>query len=245
MDKSEARSILSLHREDDLVNDERFAEAKELAAKDPELAQWWTEDQAIDDTITEKLASIPVPARLRTRLISTAMPRVARRGHWGRPVVLAAAALVVLAALFGLWKGPGKPSGSLADYREEMVKLFTVLQPLDLETNNLNSINDFLKNSGAPSRFDIPQPLRKLEPVGCRKLRFRGEDVAVICFKRENGEVAHLFVINRKAIRGVGPNPDFVNHGQWSSAAWAKGDYDYLLSLQGDQRDAEKLIGNS
>jgi len=76
------------------VNDERFAEAKELAAKDPELAQWWTEDQAIDDTITEKLASIPVPARLRTRLISTAMPRVARRGHWGRSVVLAAAALV-------------------------------------------------------------------------------------------------------------------------------------------------------
>ena len=96
MDRREVRSILSLHREDDLVNDERFAEAKELAAKDPELAQWWTEDQAIDDAITEKLASIPVPARLRTRLISTAMPRVARRGHWGRPVVLVAAALVLL-----------------------------------------------------------------------------------------------------------------------------------------------------
>src|SRR5258708_33306637 len=245
MDRREARSILSLHRADEPLNDERLAQAKKLAAKDPELARWWVEDQEIDDAIATQLAAIPVHPDLKERLLSAAMPLPTPQRHWRRPILLAAAAIVALAALFGLWRGPGKPSGSLADYREEMVKLFAVLQPLDLETNNLNSINDFLKNSGAPSRFDIPQPLRKLEPVGCRKLRFRGEDVAVVCFKRENGKVAHLFVINRKAIRGVGPNPDFVNHGQWSSAAWAKGDYDYLLSLQGDQRDAEKLIGNS
>jgi hypothetical protein len=245
MDRREARSILSLHRADEPVNDERFAQAKELAAKDPELARWWIEDQEVDDAIATQLASVPVPADLKARLMSPAKPLATPQSRWRRPRLLGAAAIVILALLFGLWKGPLKPAASLADYRAEMVRLFSVWQPLDLETNNLTDINDFLAKSGAPSRFDIPQALRDLEPVGCAKLRFRGEDVAVICFKRGNGKVAHLFVINRKAIHGVRPSPNFANQGGWATAAWVKGDCDYLLALQGDQHEAAKLIGNS
>jgi hypothetical protein len=186
-----------------------------------------------------------VPADLKARVISRAKPPAAPQSRWRRKALLAGAAIVVLAVLFGLWKRPFKPAASLADYRAEMVRFFSVWQPLDLETNNLTNINKFLAKSGAPSGFDIPQPLRDLEPVGCTKLRFRGEDVAVICFKRGNGKVAHLFVINRKAIDGVRPSPNFANQGRWATAAWVKGDCDYLLTLQGDQREAAKLIGNS
>jgi len=245
MDRREARSILSLHRADEPVNDERLAQAKELAAKDPELARWWAEDQEIDDAIAAQLAAVSVPADLKGRLMSRAKPLVTPQSRWRRPALLAVAAIVVLAVFFGLWKGPLKPAASLADYRAEMVRFFSVWQPLDLETNNLTDINRFLAESGAPSGFDIPQPLRDLEPVGCTKLRFRGEDVAVICFKRGNGKIAHLFVINRKAIHGVDPSPNFANQGSWATAAWVRGDCDYLLTVQGDQREAAKLIGNS
>jgi len=245
MDRREVRSILSLHRANEPVNNERFAQAKELAAKDPELARWWVEDQEVDDAIATQLASVPVPADLKARLMSRAKPLASPQFRWRRPALLGAAAIVVLAVLFALSKGPFKPAPSLADYRAEMVRFFSVWQPLDLETNNLTDINKFLAKSGAPSGFDIPQPLRDLEPIGCTKLRFRGEDVAVICFKRANGKVAHLFVINRKAIHGVGPSPNFANQGNWATAAWVKGDRDYLLTLQGDQREAAKLIGNS
>lgn len=245
MDRREARSILSLHRANEPVNDERFAQAKELAAKDLELARWWVEDQEIDDAIATQLASVPVPEDLKARITSRAKSPAMPQSRWRRPALLAAAAILMLAVLFGLWKRPFKPPASLADYRAEMVRFFSVWQPLDLETNNLNDINEFLAKSGAPSEFDIPQPLRDLEPIGCTKLRFRGEDVAVICFKRGNGKVAHLFVINRKAIQGVGPSPNFANQGNWATAAWVKGDCDYLLTVQGDQREAAKLIGNS
>jgi hypothetical protein len=245
MDRREARSILSLHRTDEPVNDERFAQAKELAAIDPELARWWVADQEVDDAIATQLASVPVPAELKARVISHAEPQAAPQSRWRRSALFAAAAIVVLAVLFGLWKRPFKPAASLTDYRAEMVRFFNVWQPLDLETNNLTDINRFLAKSGAPSGFDIPQPLRDLEPIGCTKLRFRGEDVAVICFKRGNGKVAHLFVINRKAIQGVGPSPTFANQASWATAAWVKGDCDYLLTVQGDQREAAKLIGNS
>jgi hypothetical protein len=244
MDRREARSILSLHRANEPVNDERFAQAKELAAKDPELARWWVEDQEIDDAIATQLASVPVPADLKARITSRAKPPAMPRFRW-RPALLAAAAILVLGLLFGLWKRPFTPRASLADYRAEMVRFFSVRQPLNLETNNLTDINEFLAKSGTPSGFEIPQPLRDLEPIGCTKLRFRGEDVAVICFKRGNGKIAHLFVINREAIRGVGPSPNFVNQGSWATAAWVKGDCDYLLTVQGDQREAAKLIGNS
>ena len=245
MDRREARSILSLHRADEPVNDERLAQAKELAAKDPDLARWWAEDREIDDAIATQLAAVSVPADLKARLMSRAKPLVTPQSRWRSPAVLAVAAIVVLAVFFGLWKGPLKPAASLADYRAEMVRFFSVWQPLDLQTNNLTDINSFLAKSGAPSGFDIPQPLRDLEPIGCTKLRFRGDDVAVICFKRGNGKIAHLFVINRKAVQGVGPSPNFANQGNWATAAWVKGDCDYLLTVQGDQREAAKLIGNS
>jgi hypothetical protein len=245
MDRREARSILSLHRANEPVNDERFAQAKELAAKDSELARWWVADQEVDDAIATQLAAVPVPADLKARVISRAKPAATPQFPWRRPALHAAAAIVVLAVLFGLWERPFKPAASLADYRAEMVRFFSVWQPLDLETNNLTDINKFLAKSGAPSGFDIPQPLRDLEPVGCTKLQFRGEDVAVICFKRGNGKIAHLFVINRKAIQCVGLSPNFANQGNWATAAWVKGDFDYLLTVQGDQHEAAKLIGNT
>lgn len=245
MDRREARSILSLYRANEPVTDERFVQAKKLAAKDPELARWWVADKEVDDAIATQLASVPVPADLKARITSRAKPPAIPQSPWRRPALLAAAAILMLAVLFGLWKRPFKPPASLADYRAEMVRFFSVWQPLDLETNSLTDINKFLAKSGAPSGFDIPQPLRDLEPIGCTKLRFRDEDVAVICFKRGNGKVAHLFVINRKAIRGVGPSPNFANQGNWATAAWVKGDCGYLLTVQGDQREAAKLIGNS
>jgi hypothetical protein len=245
MDRREARSILSLYRANEPVNDERFVQAKELAAKDPELARWWVADKEVDDAIATQLSSVPVPADLKERITSRAKPPAMPQARWRRPALLAAAAILMLAVLFGLWKRPFKPPASLADYRAEMVRFFSVWQPLDLETNNLTDINKFLAKSGAPSGFDVPQPLRELEPIGCTKLRFRDEDVAVICFKRGNGKVAHLFVINRKAIQGVGSSPNFANLGNWTTAAWVKGDCGYLLTVQGDQREVAKLIGDS
>jgi hypothetical protein len=240
MDRREARSILSLHRADEPVNDERLAQAKELAAKDPELARWWVEDHEIDDAIATQLAAIPVPTDLKERLLSAAMPLPTPQRHWRRPILLAAAAIVALAALFGLWRGPFKSAPSLADYRNEMVRFISVWQPLDLETSDLARINDFLEKSGAPSGFDIPQQLRSLEPVGCRKLRFRGKDVALICFKQGGAQVAHLFVINRNAVRGLDAKPQFTAQGKWTTAGWTKDHHCYLLLVEGGHTAAEK-----
>ncbi|HZE57880.1 MAG TPA: hypothetical protein VE031_08500 [Chthoniobacterales bacterium] len=153
--------------------------------------------------------------------------------------------VVALAVLFGSWRGPFKPAASLADYRDEMVSFISLKPTLGLETSDLTRINDFLAKSGAPSQLELPPPLRRLEPVGCRTLRFRGQDVALVCFRRESGKTAHLFVVNRAALRGLRAKPQFAVQGEWTTATWIKGDHVYLLTVQGDQSTTEKYISDT
>lgn len=245
MDKHAARSLLSVHRPGEKPNDERIADAERLAASDPELARWWEDDQECDRAIAAALDAIPVPSDLRSRLTSRAIPLRVTRTSWRRPVLLAAAAIIALAVFFGSWRGLFQPAASLASYREEMVGFLRQDWTLSLESTDLAKIHTFLANSRGPSHFEIPQPLRNLEPIGCRTLKFHGNDVALVCFRRRNGKEAHLFVIQRRALPRLPTEPQFAAEAGWMTAAWTKGDYDYLLSVQGDQSTTEKYIQDS
>lgn len=239
MDNQEARSLLSVHRSAELGHDTRLHEAEECAKADPDLARWWQDEQELDRVIGAKLAGVAIPSGLKARLLErryyTAVP-------WRRAALALAAIIIALAVFFGSWLGPFRPAASLADYRDEMVSFLKVTPSLELETNELSRIKDFLAKSGAPSDVNVPKSLRDLEPVGCRKLRFRGHDVALICFKRRNGRVAHLLVVNRAAMRGLRDAPQYATEGDWATAAWSEGDRGYLLAVQGDESTAEKFL---
>jgi hypothetical protein len=247
MDRQEARSILSLHRSDEPANDERHAQAKELAAKDPELARWWIEDQEIDDAIAKQLAAIPLPGDLKARVMSRASPLSTLQPRWQRPILAAAAAIVALAVVFGFWRGSLTSTSSLAGYRHEMVLLINNWQPLDLETTNLAQIDDFLRKSGGPSSFEIPKPLRNLTPIGCRVFRSHGKDVALICFKPGGGHVMHLFVTRTDGIsmKGLQTTPKFAQDSGWMTAMWKGDGQVYLVVLKGDRAAAEKLLSST
>lgn len=204
MESREARSFLGLHRAGEAASDPRLRDAEAQAAADPELAAWWNEEQELDRAIAAKLAAAPVAAGLKARLVSKAVPRALPQRTWQRAALLAAAVIIALAVLFGSWRGPFQPAASLADYRDEMVGFIKVTPTLELETSDITRIKGFLEKSGAPSQFDMPVALRKLDPIGCRTLRFRGHDVALICFKRGDGRIAHLLVLNRANLSGLG-----------------------------------------
>lgn len=243
MDNSEARSILSLHREGENVDYPRFAEAQRLAAADPALAAWWKEEQEIDRAIAAKLTAVQIPVGLRERLTMHNRPSPIPQRNWRRVALLAAAAVLMLAVFFGSWRGPFQPATSLADYREEMVSFIKLAPSLELETSDLDRITAFLNKSGAPSRFTIPPELRELDPIGCRTLRFRGHNVALVCFKRSDGRLAHLLVTDRNALselRDAG-QPQFSAQGEWMTATWVKGDRAYLLAVQGDEATAKRM----
>jgi len=246
MDKREARSLLSVHRPGEKATDPRVAEAEAMAAADPELAHWWAEDQKLDDVIATKLAEVPVPGDLRARLKQArSIPLPAAQSNWRKPALFAVAAIILLATFFGWQRGVFQTGASLADYRDEMVSFIRIDPPLELETNDFNRIKSFLQKSGAPSEANMSPAMQKLPLLGCRTLRFRGHDVALVCFNQGNGRVAHLLVIDHAAIPELDAKRQYATLGEWTTVAWVTGDRAYLLAVQGDRNAAEQLMTDS
>jgi hypothetical protein len=246
MDKREARSLLSLHRPGEKASDPHVAEAEAMAASDPELARWWTGDQKLDDVIASKLAEVPVPGDLRTRLKQgRSIPLSAAQWNWRKPALFAAAAIILLATFFGWQRGVFRRGASLVDYRDEMVSFIRIDPPLELQTNDFSRIKSFLQKSGAPSQANMPAAMQKLPLLGCRTLRFRGHDVALICFNQGDGHVAHLLVIDRAALPDLDAKRQYATLGEWTTVAWVTGDRAYLLAVQGDRNAVEQLVSDS
>ncbi len=249
MDDREARSILSMHRAGEASQDDaRLGEALRKADADPELARWWNEEKELDRIIASKLASTQVPAGLKARITSAAEARPSVvRPTWNRAILLAAASIVALAVLFSSWRGPFAPALSVADYRDEMVGFIKVAPNLELESSDLDRLQKFLAKAEAPANFTVPKRLQQYEPVGCRVLRFRGQDVSLVCFKLGGDRLAHLFVTKATAIRGDGSAsaPVFAAEEDWMTATWTEGDQTYLLTVKGDRENLEKFLGTS
>lgn len=229
------------------MQEARFREATAAADADPELAQWWAEEQEFDRVVASKLESAEVPRNLKARLTASEN-RTVRRSNWTRPALLAAASIIALAVLFGSWRGPFQPQASLAEYRDEMVSFVRLDPPLELKSADLSRLTEFLKESGAPSGIDVPRRLQDLDPAGCRKLRFRGQDVGLLCFKRGDGELVHLFVINRKAmgkVKNRRDNPQYAAEGDWMTASWMDNDHAYLLATKGNRESLAKYFATS
>lgn len=246
MDKKDIRSILSAYRSGEShADDVRFEEARKEAEADPELSQWWREEKELDLVIARKLQEVPVAAGLKERLLRP--PEAVVRSPWGRRITLLAAAIVLLGVLFSSWRGPFQPAASLADFRDEMVGFIKVAPTLELKTKQVADIRAFLDKAGAPARFALPAKLENLEPVGCRTLRFHGNDVTLVCFKREDGKLLHLFVVNRAALPQVtrDRDPDYATQGEWMTAAWSQGDQVFLMTVQGDRASVEKFLSTS
>ncbi|MBA3832599.1 MAG: hypothetical protein H0X34_12045 [Chthoniobacterales bacterium] len=249
MDSAEARSLLSLYRADDSAADgARLVEVLGQVKADPELARWWSDEQELDRIIASKLATTHVPAGLKARIISRAEPRpTAIRPTWSRAPLLAAAAIVALAVLFSSWRGPFQPALSIADYRDEMVSFVKVAPSLELESSDMGRVKDFLARANAPAQFNVPKRLQKFDPIGCRVLRFRGEDVSLICFKIGGESLAHLFVTNPKTVwtGARGSAPVFASKQGWMTASWTEDGQAYLLAVKGDRAGLEKFLSTS
>ena len=238
MEKDRVQSILSVYRPGDQDEaDPFFAEAKAELARDPELARWFEQEQAFDRAISEKLADLVAPFGLKTRILASATPVATRQWSWTARLSLAAAALILLAQIVGLWHTQSQKTRTLAHYQQEMVSFIKLDPPLEVESHDLAKMQTWLGQENAPSRMNLPPRLAALQPVGCRVLWFRDHKVTLLCFQRGGDNLAHLFVIDRAALPKLKPGakPVFAGEGEWMTASWAKEDHAYMLVTRGDR----------
>lgn len=245
MDTKQAKFILHSWRANGAdARDPQFAEALREIERDPELAEWFAQEQALDAAIGAKLRAVTVPGSLRETILAARTVKeipIARRRL--APLALAAA-IAVLATLSALGFLFANRAGGFSSYRTRMVKNLSGLQ-LDFTASRLPEVQGWLAANRQISGYNVPDGLQQRPSIGCKYWSWRGKPVALICFSLDDGRAAHLFIVPRSALPdapGAG-QPQFAPRQEWMTASWSEGDFVYVVARRGDEASLRQLLG--
>jgi hypothetical protein len=263
MTPEQAKAILSLYRPgsaDD--NDPAFAEALALAnaprhpgrwasQPDPELSRWFQEHCSAYLSVRGKLREIQPPAGLKDQILAeykshlTPAPARPRILAWS----LAGALLAAIALTVFLVRRDQARDFRL--YRDRVVaQALRRAYPMDIETNDLAAINQYLAGKHAPTESVLPRSLKSAQPVGCAVVDWHGKAVTMLCFRTgkplEQYEVADLwlFIAQQNAVSHVpaGVARTDAQVDRIATAAWTQDGQLYVLGVLGDEGALRKYF---
>jgi hypothetical protein len=202
---------------------------------DPELARWFAAEQNFDQLVRSKLGEIqPADARLR---FASLRPQSSRRHYL--PIILAAAAVLVFGCFFAYQQFI--PAESQLDLfkAEVMAMLGNGPGPeLDLRTNSLAQVNEFLSARGAPQNKPLPARLETMPTEGCRTFIWNGAPVSLTCFQLHDGRLLHLIVMDKSKVAPMEWPHGWQKHDGWNLMFQERNG---LLILWATQAPAEML----
>ncbi|MGI8431078.1 MAG: hypothetical protein ACR2MW_02145 [Chthoniobacterales bacterium] len=225
-------------------DDPEMAKALKTAAADPALARWLEEEQAFDQAVAQHLAAIPAPFGLRTRILAQAEDvQHTSKLRWAFRIAATVALLLLFAQGVSFWRASQRGSDLPSEYAREMASFIQLPPPLQMESDNLGQIRNWLAEKNA-APVKVPARLAALAPLGCRVLSFRGQQVSLICFEREGKQLAHLFVVDRAALPKLEADagPTFANEHGWMTATWVEGGRVYMIAMQGGRAEIEEFL---
>jgi hypothetical protein len=232
MTRETAQFILRAARVDgEDQSDPQFAEALEMVKRDPELARWFAEEQAVDTRLARSFGSFPVPPDLKGQLLaarSVIVVPVWRR----RPLWLAAAAAIAL--LLG-WLVLPRPVPELAgeSFPAEILQLAARGEHVTDSVASLADTRAWLAAQRLPADLPLPDALAGLRFKGCRKLAWRGRPVALICVF-DGARHLDLFVLAEPGALPTSPAaPRFAALGQQAVAQWTHSGQTLVLAAHG------------
>ena len=254
MNNEAAKLILQAYRSGGQdADDPRFHEALEQTQRDPELARWFANEQALDSRISAKLnQSITPPANLKAQLL--AQQKIVRPAiWWQRPAVryALAACLALFATVAVFWFNAHRANEfhawgeGFAGYRENMAD-FTInkLNRLDLESPDVAKVRRWLVEKDSHGDLVLPAGLAGRPSLGCRVLDWQGHKVTLVCFELENRQVAHLLVVDRNSFQDApSESPLFNQLGKIATLSWSRGSKAYVVvSKGGRESELMKLL---
>jgi hypothetical protein len=235
MNSSQAKEVLLLYRPGTAdAADPQIAEALELAQSDPELGSWLEQHRAFQKAMRAKFQQIEVPAHLKASLLirGTAQPKTMPQPAWWRRSVwlTATAAVLVLLGLVGVRLRSRVPD-RFTNYQTRMVSDAQREYVMDLVTNDMRQIRQFMAQHDAPADYDVPRGLERLQLTGGGRLTWRSNPVAMVCFDRGDRQMLFLFVMKRSAVKDPPPTtPRIAGVSQMLTVSWTKGDNTYVLA---------------
>lgn len=247
MNTPEARLVLQAYRlggQDAAAP--QFKAALEQLQRDPDLARWFKQEQAIDSKVQAKLrTALRPPAYLKARLL--AQRKTARPAPlWRQPVWLAAAAaIVLLGVLATVWLKPPSDLPLFASFRQTMLQSASqTAGHVSYETKDLAQILQWVKDHGAAGALELPGALRGQGAQGCRIVDWNGHKVTMICFLLNGKDHLDLFVLDSALFRdlALSQTPRFAQANGLMTATWTKGDKTYLLASASGEMVLRKYL---
>jgi hypothetical protein len=243
VNSQEAKQILLLYRPgagdaDDL----QMVQALDLTRQDPELGQWFEQHCAFQRAMRAKFQDIVPPPHLKAAIL--AQQKIIHPPIWWQePVWLAAAAVVALfLGLAGFWLWPHAPN-RFANFQARMVSTALRQYPMDIVTNDMLQVRQWMAARGAPADYDLTKGLERLKLTGGGLLRWRNNPVTMVCFDRGDTQMLFLFVMNRAAIKDPPPaSPQLAKVNDLQAASWTQGDKTYVLAGPEESDFARKYL---
>jgi hypothetical protein len=234
MNSSEAREVLLLYRPGTAdAAEPQMVEALEMARQDSELGDWFEQHRAFQKAMRAGFQQIEVPAHLKTSLLiqNPAHQRPIPPQPWWRSAVwLGVAAVVLLLGLAGVLLKP-RAANRFANYQSRVVSEAQREYRMDLVTNDMRQIRQFMASRGAPADYDVAPGLEHLQLTGGGRLTWRSNPVAMVCFDRGDKQMLFLFVLKRSAVKDPPPaTPQLARVNQMLTASWTRGDNTYVLA---------------
>lgn len=240
MTTEEAKQLLLLYRPRSAQPPDRELEkALELARHDPDLKVWFERHCQLQATLQAAFRALPAPGHLKESIL--AGRKIVRPAfRWHKPAWLAAAALIALLVAVGaLWMRPASTE-RFGLYRARMVRVALHEYKMDILTNDLAQVRQYLQGRGGPSNFDVPGPIQQLKVTGGGHIRWGKAPASMVCFDRGGGEMLFLFVINAADIKGEPPQPAAEKIGELQTLSWTDGQHAYVLAGPDDPEFASK-----
>lgn len=256
MNNEEARLILQAYRSGGQdSNNPQFREALAQTQRDPELARWFANEQALDARINAKLgkAIIP-PPNLKAQLL--AQQKIVRPvAWWQRPAMryALAACLALLITVAALWfnfyreerflaRGEG-----FAGYRNTVADFAGhKLRRLEFKSADVAAVRRWLAQNDSHADLILPAGLEGRPSLGCRVLDWRGHKVTLVCFELENRQVVHLLAVDRHLFPDApGDSPVFQQVAGVATSSWSQGEKTYIVACKGgSEADLMKLFNS-
>jgi hypothetical protein len=228
------------------TSDLESAEARaalEQAERDPELQQWWRQQHAFHRSMGDAFRQAPVPADLRDEILGRI--RIVELPWWRKPIAFGAAAavIVLLINMAVFWKSA--PADALPTFRSRMVGNVLRQYAMDIETNDMRAIRQFLGTAGAPSDYKLPLGLARRPPLGAGVLSWQDRRVSMVCLDSQSQGTLFLFVVDDPALRAAGAQPQqYAAVHDLMTVSWTEGTNTYLLAGHGGKEWlAKQLLG--
>ncbi|HEX7862981.1 MAG TPA: hypothetical protein VF773_21800 [Verrucomicrobiae bacterium] len=185
------------------------------------------------------LSNIPVPPQLRDQILAS--NKIIRVPFWRTPRALAlAAGLALLATGLIFFARAPREDQTFAGFRNRMIGFALREYRMDIYTNSLPAVEQFLSAKGTPSNLKLPPTLAQAPVKGGAALAWRGKPVSMVCFERKETTI-YMFVLDQPTGAVNFAHRDLPDKGV-STATWSFAGKTYFLAAKLPQSELEQLV---